>query len=117
MKNLNKDAWLSEIPDMIYLLKRKYNFYYSGFYARINKDILEAINPNKHRHKIVLYNRGQRFFLVVYKKNDYDIYFTNEYVNDKKNNRIQYFVKKFRRAYIKAEEDYNDAKIIESYRS
>lgn len=116
MIKLNKDAWLSEMPDLIYLLKRKYNFYYSGLYARISRDILDAINPNKHKHKIVLYNRGQRFFLVVYKKNDYDIYFTNEYANDTKNNRIQYFVKKFKRAYLKAEEEHNAAEIAEGNR-
>lgn len=116
MKKLEKEEWLNYIPDMIYKLKKNYNFYYSGYYARINKDILEAINPDKHKHKIVLYNRNQRFFIVVYKKNDFDIYFTNEYVNDEKNNRIQYFVKKFKRVYKKAEAEYDREKVTQGYK-
>lgn len=108
MTKLEKDAWLNDIPELIYMLKKKYNFYYSGYYARISKDILDVVNPKKHKHKIVLYNRGQRFFLVIYKKDDFDIYFTNEYVNDDKHNRISYFVKKFRRAYKVAEEEYEE---------
>lgn len=105
MKALNKDEWLKDMPELIYNLKKNYGFYYSGFRVRINKDILEAINPKKHKHKIVLYQRGQRLFLVVYRKSGQDIYFTNEYVDDPKWNRINYFQNKFYRAYKKAERD------------
>lgn len=119
MTELKKDSWLSEIPELIYLLKFKYNFYYSGYYARINKDILEIVNQKKekNRHKVVLYNRNNRFFLVVYTKNSPDIYYTNEYKNDTNNNRINYFKKKFLRAYNKAAEDLFDAEVAKSCRS
>lgn len=103
MKQLDKEEWLTKMPDLIYLLKKKYGFYYSGFPIRINKDILEIIKNPKNKHKIVLYNSGQRFFLVIYKKNTIDIYYTTEYKNDEKWSRISYFVKKFKRAYKKAE--------------
>ena len=108
MTELKKDSWLSEIPELIYLLKTKYNFYFSGYYARINKDILEIVDQKreKNRHKIVLYNRNNRFFLVVFTKNSPEIYYTNEYRDDKNNNRIRYFIEKFRRAYKKAEKEY-----------
>jgi hypothetical protein len=105
MKALTKEEWLQDIPELIYNLKKNYGFYYNGFQIRITKDILEVINPKKHKHKIVLYRRGQRFFLVVYRKNDTIIYFTNEYVNDKNWNRIRYFEKKFNRAYCRAERE------------
>lgn len=108
MKKLTKDEWLRDMPEMIYRLKKDYGFYFSGFSCNIKKDILEAINPKKHRHKIVLYRRDQRFFLVVYRKNDQVIYFTNEYVDDKNWNRIRYFEKKFSRAYARAERELED---------
>lgn len=105
MKSMTKEEWLNDIPEMIYKLKKNYGFYYSGFYCNINKDILEVINPKKHKHKVVLYRRDQRFFLVVYRKNDQIIYFTNEYVGDTNWNRIRYFEKKFSRAYKRAERE------------
>lgn len=108
MKNLTKEQWLEEIPELIYKLKKDYGFYYSGFPVRITKDILDIINTKKHKHKIVLYKRDQRYFMVVYRKNDTIIYFTNEYRDDKKNNRIRYFIKKFSRAYKKAEKELED---------
>lgn len=108
MKQLNKDEWLTDMPKLVYMLKKQYGFYYSGFRVRIAKDILEVINSKKHKHKIVLYQRGQRFFLVVYRKNDTVIYFTNEYASDKNWNRIRYFEKKFNRAYKKAERAVED---------
>lgn len=105
MLKLNKEEWLNDMPKLIYKLKKEYGFYYSGFRCRIAKDILEVIKNKKHKHKIVLYQRGQRFFIVVYRKNDTVIYFTNEYVDDKNWNRIRYFEKKFSRAYSKAERE------------
>ena len=108
MKQFNKDEWLTEIPKLIYKLKKEYSFYYSGFNTRITKDILDVINPKKHKHKIVLYNKENKFFLVVYRKNDTIIYYTNEYRQDKTFNRIRYFVKKFSAAYKKAEKELED---------
>lgn len=106
MKEIKKEDWLNKIPDLIYLLKVKYNFYFSGYYVNINKDILEVTLSAKHKHKIIIYNRDNRFFLVIYKKSGPDIYYINEYRNDTKPNRISYFMNKFRRAYKKAEVEY-----------
>ena len=39
MKTLNKEEWLSEMPELIHNLKLNYNFYFSGFYTNIKKDI------------------------------------------------------------------------------
>lgn len=108
MKKLTKEEWLADMPELIHKLKKEYGFYYSGFPCRINKDILEIVNAGKHKHKIVLYRKDQRFFLVVYRKADSIIYFTNEYVDDKNWNRIRYFEKKFSRAYARAERELED---------
>ena len=106
MKTLNKEEWLSEIPELIYNLKLNYNFYFSGFYTNIKKDILEIIKNPKHKHKIAIYNKDNRFFLVVYRKGSPDIYYTSEYKKDTNNSRISYFMRKFRKSYKKAEAEY-----------
>lgn len=106
MKTLNKEEWLSEIPELIYNLKLNYNFYFSGFYTRIKKDILEIIKNPKNKHKISIYNKDNRFWLVVYKKGTPDIYYTAEYKKDTSGSRISYFMKKFRKSYKKAEAEY-----------
>ena len=105
MKKLTKEEWLTEMPDLIYKLKKDYGFYYSGFPVRISKDILEIIKNPKNKHKVVLYNKDQKFFLVVYRKNDCVIYYTTEYMEDEKWNRISYFTKKFKKFYTKAEKE------------
>ena len=117
MKELNKEEWLSEIPELIYKLKSNYNFYFSGYYANINRDILDIVNRNKdkHKHKISVYKRNNRFFVVVYRKYSPDIYYTNEYKEDKNDNRIRYFMTKFKRVYKKAEVEYEKQVIRESY--
>lgn len=107
MKKLTKEEWLNTVPETIYKLKKNYGFYYSCYPCRITKDILEIASNSKHKHKVVVYTRGQRYFFVIYRKNDFDIYFTNEYVNDKNYNRQSYFLKKFKRAYKKAEVEYD----------
>ena len=108
MKVLNKDEWLNEMSELIYNLKLNYNFYFSGFYTKIKKDILEVVNNQKHNHKISIYNKDNRFWLVVYKKGSPDIYYTAEYKKDTNNNRIRYFIRKFRKSYKKAEEEYEE---------
>ena len=108
MITLSKDEWLSEIPKLIYNLKLNYNFYFSGFYTRIKKDILDIIKNPKNKHKISIYNKDNRFFLVVYKKGSTDIYYTAEYKRDTSNSRISYFMKKFRKSYEQAESEYEE---------
>ena len=106
MKTLNKEEWLSEIPELIYNLKLNYNFYFSGFYTIIKKDILEIIKNPKNKHKIAVYTKDNRFWLVVYRKGSPDIYYTAEYKKDTSKSRISYFMRKFRKSYEKAEVEY-----------
>ena len=106
MKILNKEEWLSEMPELIHNLKLNYNFYFSGFYTKIKKDILEIIKNPKNKHKIAVYTKDNRFWLVVYRKGSPDIYYTAEYKKDSTPHRIRYFMRKFRKSYEKAEEEY-----------
>ena len=108
MKTLNKEEWLSEMPKLIYNLKLNYNFYFSGFYTRIKKDILEIVKNPKNKHKISIYTKDNRFFLVVYGKGSTDIYYTAEYKKDTNDSRISYFMKKFRKSYEEAEKEYEE---------
>lgn len=108
MKILNKDEWLNDMPKLIYDLKLNYNFYFSGFYTKIKKDILEIIKNPKNKHKISIYNKDNRFWLVVYKKGSPDIYYTAEYKKDTSSSRIGYFMKKFRTSYEQAENEYEE---------
>lgn len=105
MERLSKEEWLKDIPELIYKLKLNYNFYFSGLYSTINRDILDIIKNPKHKHKIAIYNKDKRFFLVIYKKSSPDIYYCNEY-KESKQSTINYFMRKFRKSYQKAEEDY-----------
>ena len=114
MKILNKEEWLSEMPELIYNLKLNYNFYFSGFYTKIKKDILEIIKNQKNKHKISIYNKDNRFWLVVYRKGSPDIYYTAEYKKDTNSSRISYFMKKFRKSYEKAEVEY-ESRLYSSY--
>ena len=106
MKTLNKEEWLNEMPKLIYNLKLNYNFYFSGFYIKIKKDILEIIKNPKHQHKIAVYTKDNRFWLVVYRKGSPDIYYTAEYKKDTSNIRINYFMNKFKKKKKKAELEY-----------
>ena len=108
MKILNKEEWLSEMPELIHNLKLNYNFYFSGFYTKIKKDILEIVKNPKNKHKISIYTKDNRFFLVVYGKGSTDIYYTAEYKKDTNNSRISYFMKKFRKSYEEAEKEYEE---------
>ena len=106
MINLNKDQWLNDMPKLIYNLRLNYGFWFGCFYSNIKKDILEVVANPKNKHKICVYNKNKRFFLVIYKKNGPDIFYCSEYRNDTSSSRIRYFMRKFCRAYEKAEEDY-----------
>ena len=108
MKILNKEEWLSEMPELIHNLKLNYNFYFSGFYTKIKKDILEIVNNPKNKHKISIYNKDNRFWLVVYRKGSPDIYYTAEYKKDTNSSRISYFMKKFRKRYEEAEKEHEE---------
>ena len=115
MITLNKDEWLNEMPKLIYNLKLNYNFYFNGFYTKIKRYLLDIIKNPKHKHKISIYNKDNRFWLVVYKKGSPDIYYTAEYKKDTNSSRISYFMKKFRKSYEEAEAEY-EKDIIEDCR-
>ena len=106
MTTLSKEEWLNDMPKLIHNLKLNYNFYFSGFYTKIKKDILEIIKNPKNKHKISIYNKDNRFWLVVYKKGSPDIYYTAEYKQDTGSSRINYFMRKFRKSYKNAEAEY-----------
>ena len=108
MTTLSKEEWLNNMPKLIHNLKLNYNFYFSGFYTRIKKDILEIIKNPKNKHKISIYNKDNRFWLVVYKKGSPDIYYTAEYKQDTSSSRINYFMRKFRKSYKNAEAEYEE---------
>ena len=82
-KKQTRKEWLKEMPDVIYRLKKDYNFYYScNRPALIKKEITEIINKGyeRNRHKIVLYQRERRqVYLVVYAKKTVTVYYCNEY--------------------------------------
>ena len=108
MKTLTKEEWLKEMPKLIYKLKLDYNFYFSGYYSNIKRDILEIVKNPKNKHKIAIYCKDNRFWLVVYRKGSPDIYYISEYKKDAKTSRISYFMRKFRKSYKKAEAEYEE---------
>ena len=114
MKTLSKEDWLNDMSELIYNLKLNYNFYFSGFYTRIKKDILEIIKNPKNKHKISIYTKDNRFWLVVYGKGSPDIYYTAEYKKDINKSRISYFMRKFRESYKKAEVEYESKFYVNS---
>ena len=116
MITLNKEEWLSEMPELIHNLKLNYNFYFSGFYTKIKRDILDIVANSKHKHKIAVYTKDNRFWLVVYRKGSPDIYYTAEYKKDTNTNRINYFMRKFRKSYEKAEAEYDTIEEFNSRR-
>lgn len=104
MRKLTREKWLKEMPELIYKLKKDYNFYYNRHYNFITKDIIELTNKSKLTHRIVLYTKDQRFFLVVYSKKGPSIYYTDDYVTSKWPV-IRYFIRKFVKFYDKADKD------------
>ena len=108
MKTLTKEEWLKEMPELIYRLKLNYNFYFSGYYSNIKRDILDIVKNPKNKHKIAIYAKDNRFWLVVYRKGSPDIYYVSEYKKDAKKSRISYFMRKFRKSYKKAEAEYEE---------
>ena len=82
-KKKTRKEWLKEMPEVIYNLKKNYNFYYScDRLSIIKKEITEVINKGyeRNRHKIVLYQRERRqVYLVVYAKKTVTVYYCNEY--------------------------------------
>lgn len=78
-----RKEWLKEMPEVIYNLKKNYNFYWNGGGPSIIKnEITDIINKNynKNRHKIILYQKDRRqVYLVVYAKKTVTVYYCNEY--------------------------------------
>lgn len=115
---LNKDKWLEDMPELVYKLKYNYNFYFNGLCTSIQRDILEIVNEkkDKHKHKIVFYQKNQRLFIVVYRKGSPDIYICNEYKDldrVKYLRSLYYFLNKLKRAYKKAEAEYEQKMFAE----
>ena len=118
MKIYSKEQWLKEMPELVYNLKLKYNFYFSGLFTKISRDIVEIVNEKKekNKHKFVLYIKNQRLFLVLYRKGSPDIYICNDYKDlelKKFRNQLHYFLNKLNRAYKKAEAEYEQKMFAE----
>ena len=67
-------------------------------------------------HKIVFYQKNQRLFIVVYRKGSPDIYICNEYKDldrVKYLRSLYYFLNKLKRAYKKAEAEYEQKMFAE----
>ena len=100
-----RKEWLKEMPELIKTLVSGYKFYYSGTYSRIKNDIKEHVlnKADKNSHKICLYTKDARWFLVIYAKKCISIYYCDEYVySDKEWPNIKRFIKKFNLAYEEA---------------
>lgn len=82
---LTRKEWLKELPEVIYNLKKNYNFYYSKRPIEIKRDIKDIVEENydRNRHKIILYRTKNRellsLYLVVYAKKTVTIYYCLEY--------------------------------------
>lgn len=84
-KKKTRKEWLKEMPEIIYNLKKNYNFYYGKRPIEIKRDIIDIVEENydKNRHKIILYKTKNRellsLYLVVYAKKTVTIYYCLEY--------------------------------------
>lgn len=105
MKQLTKDKWFSDIPKLIYNLKRNYGFYYSGQHTSITRHITDVLDPKKHNHKIVLYENNKIFYLVVYRKAGPIVYYTDGFREDSNWRGIYAFKNLFKQEYDRAERE------------
>lgn len=115
---LTRKEWLKKIPEIIYKLKKDYNFDYESYYKHytlVKIPIQDKMQKDfkKNAHKIVLYKSAGRdniFYLSVYSKKNPKVYVCDEYTNEGWNTwiAIKRFLKKFDLAYegaVKYEED------------
>ena len=105
MKQLTKEEWFKDIPELIYKLKKNYGFYYSGQYASITRRITDVLDPKKHDHKIVLYENNKIFYLAVYRKSGPIVYYTDVFRDDSNWRRIYAFINLFKQEYNRAERE------------
>lgn len=112
----DRDKWLKVLPDIIYKLKKEYNFrmYSTGLfgYTCIHKfESIEEFVSKKHSkntHKMILYRSdGLRYYFVIYSKKNPTVYICDAYKSGDTNcwNRVKRFIKKFYDAYDKAEKE------------
>ena len=105
MKKLSRKEWLKELPITIYNLCSKYNFYFSGRYSIISKDILDVMKNFKKKRSsgLVLYKtQNSRFFFIIYTKKGDTVYYTDDYKGATWKT-VKYFVKKFNDKYEEAD--------------
>ena len=105
MIKLNRNEWLQKIPEELYNLVSKYNFYFSGRYSIITKDLDEVMKKFKKKRSsgLVLYKtEGNRFYFIIYTKRGDTIYYTDDYVGASWSS-VKYFMEKFNKRYSTAE--------------
>ena len=119
----DRDKWLKEIPDIIYKLKKDYNFImrYGGMFGYTcihNFESIEDYISKKHSkniHKMIIYRSdGLRYYLVVYSKKNPTVYICDAYKSGDDNCwiRVKRFIKKFYDAYDKAKKELDEQPLI-----
>lgn len=117
----DKKLWMKEMGDLIYKLKRKYNFYYPNITAFITKNIFDVVKANnkKHYKKMILYWNTEidYYYLVIYCTKKISIYvLTDEYSKSKvRQNRYKSaltFICSFSKEYNKAVKECEDEQFM-----
>ena len=104
---------VKDLPELIYNLKYKYDFYWDEMFHPIYKSLADYIKPEKHSHKLIAYKSEDKgLFFVLYRKADQVVYHTDYYLKDKNESRICYCKKKMSKYYRKAEDERLYDKII-----
>ena len=117
-RKISRQEWLNDIPDLIYYLKKAYNFYYNENVLVKTNDIKELVlrKHKKNKHKIIAYynSYSYMYYLVVYCRDRIDIYYCDEYQGANWSV-IKYFLNKFSLASKKAgNEDYEEEQLFTS---
>lgn len=113
---INKEDLLKDLPERLYLLKVNYNFWFGGILCRAKKDITELVNRTRNRHRITVYLYEDRsLYFVIYANKFTEVYYCNEYTNDKSDSRVLYFMRKLKRYYLKASKEYEIQQFSQSW--
>lgn len=70
----DKTKWREDMCDLVFRLKKNYNFYFSGTFSTIHRSLGEVIDTHgkKNAHKMILYfndNSGEVSLVIYSRKN------------------------------------------------
>lgn len=104
---VDKDTLLKEMPELLYKLKVEYNFWWGMTLCRPKKKITELVEKTKNRHRVTVYlYEDKSLYFVIYCNKKTDIYYCNDYKDDKNDNRVLYFIRKLKKYYLEASKEY-----------